>query len=316
MFEESQKPLDDVIENNVDEHQKSMNLPELYAAIKDEDTNSTGVYFNEIRRIPLLTIEQEVELAKLIENSANNPEAAHLAKNKLIESNLRLVVSIAKKYIGRGMHMQDLIQEGNLGLIRAVEKFDYKRGYKFSTYATWWIRQSIEQAISDQVRTIRLSARTWEIVGKLFKTQRKLYQTLGRDPTPKEIAQEMDMPEESILDFQKIAQEPLSLEMPINEDEDTSLGDFIEDRDSPATIDTAIYFVLRDEINELLETLTEREKQVVTLRFGLADGSIHTLDEIGKNFKLTRERIRQIETKALKKLRSQSHLQKLKDFLY
>ena len=316
MFEESKKSLDDIIKNNVDESQKLMNMPELYADVKEDDVNSAGMYFSEIKRVPLLTYEQEVELAKLIENRENDEEAANLAKKKLIESNLRLVVSIAKKYLGRGMLMQDLIQEGNLGLFRAVEKFDYKRGYKFSTYATWWIRQAIEQAISDQVRTIRLSTRTWEIIGKLFKTQRKLYQALGRDPTPKEIAKDMDLSVESVLDFLKIAQEPLSLEMPINDEEDAYLGDFIEDKESPATIDTAIYFVLRDKINEIMETLTERERQIVMLRFGLADGNIHTLEEVGKNFKLTRERIRQIETKALNKLRYQSRLKNLKDFLY
>jgi len=316
MIEESQTPIDDDILDDIDDSQQLVNLSEIYVSgIEDEESNSTGRYFNEIKQFPLLTIEQEVELAKLIENGENDPQAALWARNKLIESNLRLVVSIAKKYIGRGLLIQDLIQEGNIGLIRAIKKFDYKRGFKFSTYATWWIRQAMEQAISEQVRTIRLSARTWEIIGKIFKTQRKLFQKFGRDPTAKEIAKEIELPVESVLDFLKIAQEPVSLETPVNDEEDSYLGDFVEDIDSPTTVDAAIYFILRDKIDEILGTLTEREKQIVSLRFGLADGSIHTLDEIGKTFKLTRERIRQIESAALRKLRYQSRLRNLKDFL-
>ena len=316
MIEESQTPIDDDILDDIDDSQQLVNLSEIYVSgIEDEESNSTGRYFNEIKQFPLLTIEQEVELAKLIENGENDPQAALWARNKLIESNLRLVVSIAKKYIGRGLLIQDLIQEGNIGLIRAIKKFDYKRGFKFSTYATWWIRQAMEQAISEQVRTIRLSARTWEIIGKIFKTQRKLFQKFGRDPTAKEIAKEIELPVASVLDFLKIAQEPVSLETPVNDEEDSYLGDFVEDIDSPTTVDAAIYFILRDEIDEILGTLTEREKQIVSLRFGLEDGSTHTLDEIGKTFKLTRERIRQIESAALRKLRYQSRIRNLRDFL-
>lgn len=316
MFKESQTPIDDDILDDIDDSQQLVNLSEIYVSgIEDEESNSTGRYFNEIKQFPLLTIEQEVELAKLIENGENDPQAALWARNKLIESNLRLVVSIAKKYIGRGLLIQDLIQEGNIGLIRAIKKFDYKRGFKFSTYATWWIRQAMEQAISEQVRTIRLSARTWEIIGKIFKTQGKLFQKFGRDPTAKEIAKEIELPVASVLDFLKIAQEPVSLETPVNDEEDSYLGDFVEDIDSPTTVDAAIYFILRDKIDEILGTLTEREKQIVSLRFGLEDGTTHTLDEIGKTFKLTRERIRQIESAALRKLRYQSRLRNLRDFL-
>lgn len=316
MIEESQIPIDDDILDDIDDSQQLVNLSEIYVSgIEDEESNSTGRYFNEIKQFPLLTIEQEVELAKLIENGENDPQAALWARNKLIESNLRLVVSIAKKYVGRGLLIQDLIQEGNIGLIRAIKKFDYKRGFKFSTYATWWIRQAMEQAISEQVRTIRLSARTWEIIGKIFNTQGKLFQKFGRDPTAKEIAKEIELPVASVLDFLKIAQEPVSLETPVNDEEDSYLGDFVEDIDSPTTVDAAIYFILRDEIDEILGTLTEREKQIVSLRFGLEDGTTHTLDEIGKTFKLTRERIRQIESAALRKLRYQSRLRNLRDFL-
>lgn len=316
MLKESQTPVDDDILDNIDDPQQLMNLPEIYLDdIAEEDNNSAGMYFREIKRFPLLTMEQEVELAKLIENGENDPEAALWARNKLIESNLRLVVSIAKKFMGRGMLIQDLIQEGNIGLIRAIKKFDYKRGFKFSTYATWWIRQAMEQALSEQVRTIRLSARTWEIVGKLFTTQRKLFQKFGRDATPKEIAAEMGMSVESVLDFLKIAQEPVSLEMPINDEEDSYLGDLIEDKNSLTPMDATIEIILREKIYEILDNLTEREKQIVIRRFGLADGSTHTLDEIGKTFKLTRERIRQIESAALRKLRYQSRLRNLRDFL-
>jgi len=273
------------------------------------------MYLKEIGRVPLLTAQQEVELAKLMENRDKDIESAQRAQKDLAEANLRLVVSIAKRYIGRGMLFLDLIQEGNLGLIKAVEKFDYKKGYKFSTYATWWIRQAITRAIADQARTIRIPVHMVETINKLIRVQRKLLQDNGREPTPEEVAKEMDISVERVLEIMKIAQEPVSLETPIGEEEDSHLGDFIEDREAQAPADAAADVLLREQLNEVLETLTEREKQVLMLRFGLEDGKARTLEEVGKNFKVTRERIRQIEAKALRKLRHPSRSKKLKDFL-
>lgn len=273
------------------------------------------MYLKEIGRVPLLTAQQEVELAKLMENRDKDLESALQAQRDLAEANLRLVVSIAKRYIGRGMLFLDLIQEGNLGLIKAVEKFDYKKGYKFSTYATWWIRQAITRAIADQARTIRIPVHMVETINKLIRVQRQLLQKHGREPTPDEIAKEMDTTVDRVLEIMKIAQEPVSLETPIGEEEDSHLGDFIEDRDAQAPADAAADVLLREQLTEVLGTLTDREKQVLMLRFGLEDGKARTLEEVGKNFKVTRERIRQIEAKALRKLRHPSRSKKLKDFL-
>jgi len=267
------------------------------------------MYLKEIGRIPLLTAEEEVELAKRIE--AGDMEA----KRALAEANLRLVVSIAKRYVGRGMLFLDLIQEGNLGLIKAVEKFDYRKGYKFSTYATWWIRQAITRSIADQARTIRIPVHMVETINKLVRVSRQLVQTLGRDPTPEEIAEHMDMPVERVREIMRIAQEPVSLETPIGEEEDSHLGDFIEDQDALAPADAASYVMLREQLEEVLESLTPREEKVLRLRFGLDDGRARTLEEVGQVFGVTRERIRQIEAKALRKLRHPSRSKKLKDFL-
>lgn len=267
------------------------------------------MYLKEIGRVPLLTAEEEVELAKKIE--AGDEEA----KRRLAEANLRLVVSIAKRYVGRGMSFLDLIQEGNLGLIKAVEKFDYTKGYKFSTYATWWIRQAITRAIADQARTIRIPVHMVETINKLIRVNRKLLQELGRDPTPEEIANEMGLTEVRVREILKISQEPVSLETPIGEEEDSHLGDFIEDEDSPAPAEAAAYSLLKEQLEEVLETLTPREEKVLRLRFGLDDGRARTLEEVGKVFGVTRERIRQIEAKALRKLRHPSRSRKLKDFL-
>ena len=273
------------------------------------------MYLKEIGRVPLLTAAQEVELAKLMENKDKDKESALRAQKDLAEANLRLVVSIAKRYIGRGMLFLDLIQEGNLGLIKAVEKFDYKKGYKFSTYATWWIRQAITRAIADQARTIRIPVHMVETINKLIRVQRKLLQEEGREPTPDEVAKEMGISVDRVMEIMKIAQEPVSLETPIGEEEDSHLGDFIEDRDAQAPADAAADVLLREQLTEVLGTLTDREKQVLMLRFGLKDGKARTLEEVGKNFKVTRERIRQIEAKALRKLRHPSRSKKLKDFL-
>ena len=273
------------------------------------------MYLKEIGRVPLLTAQQEVELAKLMENRDKDIESAQRAQKDLAEANLRLVVSIAKRYIGRGMLFLDLIQEGNLGLIKAVVKFDYKKGYKFSTYATWWIRQAITRAIADQARTIRIPVHMVETINKLIRVQRKLLQDHGREPTPEEVAQEMGIGVERVLEIMKIAQEPVSLETPIGEEEDSHLGDFIEDREAQEPAEAAADVLLREQLTEVLGTLTDREKQVLMLRFGLQDGKARTLEEVGKNFKVTRERIRQIEAKALRKLRHPSRSKKLKDFL-
>ena len=267
------------------------------------------MYLKEIGKVPLLSADEEVELAKRME------EGDAEAKKKLAEANLRLVVSIAKRYVGRGMLFLDLIQEGNLGLIKAVEKFDYRKGYKFSTYATWWIRQAITRAIADQARTIRIPVHMVETINKLIRVSRQLLQELGREPTPEEIAAEMNMPVERVREILKISQEPVSLETPIGEEEDSHLGDFIQDDNVPVPADAAAFTLLKEQLEEVLGTLTEREQKVLTLRFGLEDGRARTLEEVGKEFNVTRERIRQIEAKALRKLRHPSRSRKLKDYL-
>lgn len=267
------------------------------------------MYLKEIGRVPLLTSEDEVELAKRIE------AGDELAKRRLAEANLRLVVSIAKRYVGRGMLFLDLIQEGNLGLIKAVEKFDYRKGFKFSTYATWWIRQAITRAIADQARTIRIPVHMVETINKLIRISRQLLQELGREPTPEEIAKEMELPPERVREIMKIAQEPVSLETPIGEEEDSHLGDFIEDQEAPAPAEEASFQMLKEQLEDVLDTLTPREEKVLRLRFGLDDGRSRTLEEVGQVFGVTRERIRQIEAKALRKLRHPSRSKKLKDFL-
>ena len=267
------------------------------------------MYLKEIGRVPLLSAEEEVELAKRMEQGDEE------AKKKLAEANLRLVVSIAKRYVGRGMLFLDLIQEGNLGLIKAVEKFDYGKGFKFSTYATWWIRQAITRAIADQARTIRIPVHMVETINKLIRVSRQLLQELGRDPTPEEIAAAMEIPVERVREIQKVAQEPVSLETPIGEEEDSHLGDFIEDEDAPAPAEAASYILLKEQLESVLDTLTPREEKVLRLRFGLDDGRSRTLEEVGQEFGVTRERIRQIEAKALRKLRHPSRSRKLKDYL-
>ena len=267
------------------------------------------MYLKEIGKVPLLSGDEEIQLAQERENGSD------YARQKLCEANLRLVVSIAKRYVGRGMLFLDLIQEGNLGLIKAVEKFDWRKGYKFSTYATWWIRQAITRAIADQARTIRIPVHMVETINKLIRIKRQLIQTYGRDPKPEEIAEEMDMPVEKVREILKIAQEPVSLETPIGEEEDSHLGDFIPDSDAPAPADAAAFSMLKEQLIEVLDTLTPREQKVLKLRFGLEDGKARTLEEVGKRFEVTRERIRQIEAKALRKLKHPSRSKKLKDFL-
>lgn len=267
------------------------------------------MYLKEIGKVPLLTADEEVELAKKMEQGDTK------AKQKLAEANLRLVVSIAKKYVGRGMLFLDLIQEGNLGLIKAVEKFDYRKGYKFSTYATWWIRQAITRAIADQARTIRIPVHMVETINKFIRVSRQLLQELGREPTPEEIAERMELPVDRVREIIKISQEPVSLETPIGEEEDSHLGDFIQDENVPVPADAATFTLLKEQLNDVLETLTERERKVLILRFGLEDGRSRTLEEVGKEFNVTRERIRQIEAKALRKLRHPSRSKKLKDYL-
>ena len=278
-----------------------------YAGINVDDP--VRMYLREIGRIPLLTYEQELDLAKRI------LEDDEEAKQKLAESNLRLVVSIAKKYVGRGMLFLDLIQEGNMGLIKAVEKFDYTKGFKFSTYATWWIRQAITRAIADQARTIRIPVHMVETINKLIRTSRHLLQQLGREPSVEEIAEEMEIPVEKVMEIQKIAQDPVSLETPIGEEDDSHLGDFIQDDDSPAPHDSAAYTLLKEQLEEVMNTLTPREAKVLKLRFGLEDGKARTLEEVGRQFQVTRERIRQIEAKALRKLRHPSRSKKLRDYM-
>ena len=267
------------------------------------------MYLKEIGKVSLLSADEEIELAKRMEQGDEN------AKKRLAEANLRLVVSIAKRYVGRGMLFLDLIQEGNLGLIKAVEKFDYRKGYKFSTYATWWIRQAITRAIADQARTIRIPVHMVETINKLIRVSRQLLQELGREPTPEEIAEEMDMPVDRVREILKISQEPVSLETPIGEEEDSHLGDFIQDDNVPVPADAAAFTLLKEQLVEVLSTLTDREQKVLRLRFGLDDGRARTLEEVGKEFNVTRERIRQIEAKALRKLRHPSRSRKLKDYL-
>jgi RNA polymerase primary sigma factor len=267
------------------------------------------MYLKEIGRVPLLSAQDEIDLANRIEHGDEE------AKRRLAEANLRLVVSIAKRYVGRGMLFLDLIQEGNLGLIKAVEKFDYRKGFKFSTYATWWIRQAITRAIADQARTIRIPVHMVETINKLIRVTRQLVQNLGREPLPEEIAREMDITMERVREIQKIAQEPVSLETPIGEEEDSHLGDFIEDQDAPAPAEAASFILLKEQLEEVLESLTPREEKVLRLRFGLDDGRARTLEEVGQVFSVTRERIRQIEAKALRKLRHPSRSKKLKDYL-
>jgi len=292
------------IDKDVEEDEDDLSLPE---GISIDDP--VRMYLKEIGKVPLLTSEEEIELAKRMEQGDEE------AKKRLAEANLRLVVSIAKRYVGRGMLFLDLIQEGNLGLIKAVEKFDFRKGFKFSTYATWWIRQAITRAIADQARTIRIPVHMVETINKLIRVQRQLLQELGRDPTPEEIAKEMGMSEEKVREIQKISQEPVSLETPIGEEEDSHLGDFIPDDDAPAPAESAAFTLLKEQLIDVLDTLTPREEKVIRLRFGLDDGRARTLEEVGKEFNVTRERIRQIEAKALRKLRHPSRSKKLKDFL-
>ena len=267
------------------------------------------MYLKEIGKVPLLSADEEIKLAQRME------EGDEAAKKKLAEANLRLVVSIAKRYVGRGMLFLDLIQEGNLGLIKAVEKFDYRKGYKFSTYATWWIRQAITRAIADQARTIRIPVHMVETMNRVNRTSRRLLQEYGREPTPEEIAEAMNLPVERVLEISKISQEPVSLETPIGEEEDSHLGDFIQDEHIPVPADEAAHTLLREQLEKVMDTLSEREQKVLALRFGLEDGKPHTLEEVGREFQVTRERIRQIEAKALRKLRHPTRSRKLRDFL-
>ena len=309
----------DVLKDDTDDEPDIEDLEEV-EEIKLDDMNTTSMegisvddpvrmYLREIGRIPLLTFDEELDLAKrILENDEE-------AKQKLAESNLRLVVSIAKKYVGRGMLFLDLIQEGNMGLIKAVEKFDYTKGFKFSTYATWWIRQAITRAIADQARTIRIPVHMVETINKLIRTSRHLLQQLGREPTPEEMAEEMEIPVEKVMEIQKIAQDPVSLETPIGEEDDSHLGDFIQDEDSPAPHDAAAYTLLKAQLEDVMGTLTPREAKVLKLRFGLEDGKARTLEEVGREFDVTRERIRQIEAKALRKLRHPSRSKKLRDYM-
>ncbi len=291
-------------EDEVDMENLDLTIPD---GISIEDP--VRMYLKEIGKVPLLSAEEEIELAKKMETGDQE------AKKRLAEANLRLVVSIAKRYVGRGMLFLDLIQEGNLGLIKAVEKFDYRKGYKFSTYATWWIRQAITRAIADQARTIRIPVHMVETINKLIRVSRQLLQELGREPTPEEIAAEMNLPVERVREILKIAQEPVSLETPSGEEEDSHLGDFIQDDNVPVPADAAAFTLLKEQLVEVLGTLTEREQKVLRLRFGLDDGRARTLEEVGKEFNVTRERIRQIEAKALRKLRHPSRSRKLKDYL-
>ena len=291
-------------EEEVDVENIDLTVPE---GISIEDP--VRMYLKEIGKVPLLSAEEEIELAKRME------EGDEAAKKRLAEANLRLVVSIAKRYVGRGMLFLDLIQEGNLGLIKAVEKFDYRKGYKFSTYATWWIRQAITRAIADQARTIRIPVHMVETINKLIRVSRQLLQELGREPQPEEIAEKMDMSVERVREILKISQEPVSLETPIGEEEDSHLGDFIQDDNVPVPADAAAFTLLKEQLVEVLNTLTDREQKVLRLRFGLDDGRARTLEEVGKEFNVTRERIRQIEAKALRKLRHPSRSRKLKDYL-
>ena len=326
-------PAEDVRDSEADDRAERQRLEEL--ALRAPTSDPVRMYLREIGRVPLLAAEEEVDLAKRVEAGLAatmllgaddvDPERARalrrverggqLAKRKLVESNLRLVVSIAKRYVGRGLLFLDLIQEGNLGLIRAVEKFDYTRGYKFSTYATWWIRQAITRAIADQARTIRIPVHMVETINKLVRTQRQLLQELGREPTAEEIGHVMELPAERVREIIKFSQEPVSLESPVGEEDDSNLGDFIEDPDAVVPLDAASFILLQEQIEGVLHTLTEREKKVIQLRFGMTDGQPRTLEEVGIEFGVTRERIRQIESKTLSKLRHPSRAQKLRDYL-
>ena len=299
LFLEDEPENDEIAMEQVD-----LSVPE---GVGTEDP--VRMYLKEIGKVPLLTPDEEIELAKRMELGDEE------AKKTLAEANLRLVVSIAKRYVGRGMQFLDLIQEGNLGLIKAVEKFDYRKGYKFSTYATWWIRQAITRAIADQARTIRIPVHMVETINRLVRTQRQLLQSLGREPSPEEIAKEMDLPVDRVREIMKISQDPVSLETPIGEEEDSHLGDFIQDDHVEVPVDAATFTLLHEQFMEVLETLTDREQKVLRLRFGLDDGRPRTLEEVGKEFNVTRERIRQIEAKALRKLRHPSRSKKLKDYL-
>ena len=303
----------DVVEDNAAETETVEDMTEIETQIAAAEGISVDdpvrMYLKEIGKVPLLTAQQEIEIAK---HMANNDEDA---KQQLAEANLRLVVSVAKKYVGKGLLFLDLIQEGNLGLIKAVEKFDYRKGYKFSTYATWWIRQAITRAIADQARTIRIPVHMVETINKLIRCQRQLTQELGREPRPEELAKELGMTVEKVREIKKIAQEPVSLETPIGEEDDSHLGDFIPDDEAPAPAEIASFTLLREQLLEVLDTLTPREEMVLRLRFGLDDGKTRTLEEVGKEFNVTRERIRQIEAKALRKLRHPSRSKKLRDFL-
>lgn len=292
-----------------DEKEEEFDLNDLSVPPGVKINDPVRMYLKEIGRVDLLTPEEEIELAKRIEKGDEE------AKRRLAEANLRLVVSIAKRYVGRGMLFLDLIQEGNMGLIKAVEKFDFRKGFKFSTYATWWIRQAITRAIADQARTIRIPVHMVETINKLIRVQRQLLQDLGREPTPEEIAEDMDLTPEKVREILKIAQEPVSLETPIGEEDDSHLGDFIEDQDATSPSDHAAYEMLKEQLEDVLDTLTDREENVLRLRFGLDDGRTRTLEEVGKVFGVTRERIRQIEAKALRKLRHPSRSKRLKDFL-
>ena len=319
VFDAFEKMGVSLLSDDFEEEPNVEDLKEVEELKLDEitDTSFEGIsvddpvrmYLREIGKIPLLSYENELELAKrILENDEE-------AKQELAEANLRLVVSIAKKYVGRGMLFLDLIQEGNMGLIKAVEKFDYTKGFKFSTYATWWIRQAITRAIADQARTIRIPVHMVETINRLIRTSRHLLQQLGREPSPEEIAQEMDLTVEKVMEIQKIAQDPVSLETPIGEEDDSHLGDFIQDEDSPAPHDAASYTLLREQLEEVMNTLTQREAKVLKLRFGLEDGKARTLEEVGREFDVTRERIRQIEAKALRKLRHPSRSKKLRDYM-
>ncbi len=329
LYEEIVKAIP-AVEQNTEESERVFNLlQEMEIAVKDTEEEEeeqekaaeleplegisiddpVRMYLKEIGRVPLLTAQEEVELAKRMERGDEE------AKRKLIEANLRLVVAIAKKYVGRGMLFLDLIQEGNLGLIRAVEKFDWRKGFKFSTYATWWIRQAITRALADQARTIRIPVHMVETINKLVRVSRQLLQQKGREPTPEEIAEEMKLPVERVREIMKIAQEPISLETPIGEEEDSHLGDFIEDAEALAPAEAASYTMLKEQLESVLDTLTARERNVLKLRFGLEDGRPRTLEEVGREFGVTRERIRQIEAKALRKLRHPSRSRRLKDFI-
>ena len=315
--EEFEKILDCLETNNIDVLRISDDDDDDILITEEDDIEVEKIdlsvpvrmYLKEIGKVPLLSAEEEIDLAKRMELGDQE------AKKRLAEANLRLVVSIAKRYVGRGMLFLDLIQEGNLGLIKAVEKFDYRKGYKFSTYATWWIRQAITRAIADQARTIRIPVHMVETINKLIRVSRQLLQELGREPTPEEIAEEMAMPVERVREILKISQEPVSLETPIGEEEDSHLGDFIQDDNVPVPAEAAAFTLLKEQLQEVLGTLTEREQKVLTLRFGLDDGRARTLEEVGKVFNVTRERIRQIEAKALRKLRHPSRSRKLKDYL-